>query len=138
MSRMKKGTKTSLQDFNYYGPFYVGDIVKDLDTQIECEVDSYGRAIDKYGVDHSKGRLSIVRSYAAGNELQAKLGGEEAKEGTEATQSSIVEDIVEEIDMTEARTLKSFTDQQLADELRARGYELAATKIIMVPQEIRI
>ena len=138
MSRMKKGAKTSLQDFNYYGPFYVGDIVKDLDTQMECEIDSYGRAIDKYGVDHSKGRLSIVRSYDAGNELKAKLGGEETKESTEATQSSIVEEIVEEIDMTEARTLNSFTDQQLADELRARGYELSATKIIMVPQEIRI
>lgn len=138
MSRMKKGAKTSLQDFNYYGPFYVGDIVKDLDTQMECEIDSYGRAIDKYGVDHSKGRLSIVRSYDAGNELKAKLGGEEAKESTEATQSSIVEEIVEEVAMTEAKTLKSFTDQQLADELRARGYELSATKIIMVPQEIRI
>lgn len=110
MSRMKKGAKTSLKDFNYYGPFCVGDIVKDLDTQIECEIDSYGRAIDKYGVDHSKGRLSIVRSYDAGNELKAKLGGKEAKESTEAMQSSIVEEIVEEIDMTEARTLKSFTD----------------------------
>lgn len=137
MSRMKKGAKTSLQDFNYYGPFYVGDIVKDLDSQMECEIDSYGRAIDKYGVDHSKGRLSIVRSYDAGNELKAKLGGEEAKD-TEATQSSIVEEIAEEIDMKEVRTLKSFTDQQLADELRARGYELSATKIIMAPQEIRI
>lgn len=138
MSRMKKGAKTSLQDFNYYGPFYVGDIVKDLDTQMECEIDSYGRAIDKYGVDHSKGRLSIVRSYDAGNELKAKLGDKEAKENTEATQSSIVEEFVEETAMTEAKTLKSFTDQQLADELRTRGYELTATKIIMVPQEIRI
>lgn len=138
MSRMKKGAKTSLQDFNYYGPFYVGDIVKDLDTQIECEIDSYGRAIDKYGVDHSKGRLSIVKSYDAGNELKAKLSDKEVKESTEATQSSIAEEIVEEVAMTEAKTLKSFTDQQLADELRARGYELSATKIIMVPQEIRI
>lgn len=138
MSRMKKGAKTSLQDFNYYGPFYVGDIVKDLDTQMECEIDSYGRAIDKYGVDHSKGRLSIVRSYDAGNELKAELSGEEAKENTEATQSTTAE----ESDTTEGKTvpitLESFTDQQLADELRARGYELTATKIIMVPQEIRI
>lgn len=39
---------------------------------------------------------------------------------------------------TEPVTLESFTDQQLADELRTRGYELTATKIIMVSQEIRL
>ena len=67
MARMKKGAKTSLKDFNYYGPICVGDIVKDLDTQMECEIDCYGRAMDKAGIDHSKGRLSIVRPNGSSN-----------------------------------------------------------------------
>ena len=165
---MKKGSKTSLKDFNYYGPICVGDIVKDLDTQMECEVDCYGRAMDKAGVDHSKGRLSIVRPNGSSNppidifgegpkepekdfqidqlegteglmEEASPAGGQETdSETSEATQSTTAE----ENDMTEGKTepvtLKSFTDQQLADELRTRGYELTATKIIMVPQEIRL
>ena len=165
---MKKGAKTSLKDFNYYGPICVGDIVKDLDTQMECEIDCYGRAMDKAGIDHSKGRLSIVRPNGSSNppidifedrskdvaedfrkdqlegtEGLAKeaspAGGQETdSETSEATQSTTAE----ENDMTEGKTvpitLESFTDQQLADELRIRGYELTATKIIMVPQEIRL
>ena len=168
MARMKKGAKTSLKDFNYYGPICVGDIVKDLDTQMECEIDCYGRAMDKAGVDHSKGRLSIVRPNGSSNppidifgegakepekdfqkgqlegteglkEEASPAGGQETvSETSEATQSSTAE----ESDMTEGKTepvtLESFTDQQLADELRTRGYELTATKIIMVPQEIRL
>ena len=165
---MKKGAKTSLKDFNYYGPICVGDIVKDLDTQMECEIDCYGRAMDKAGIDHSKGRLSIVRPNGSSNppidifgegakepekdfrkdqlegseglvEEASPAGGQETdSETSEAMQSTTAE----ESDMTEGKTepvtLKSFTDQQLADELRMRGYELTATKIIMVPQEIRL
>lgn len=165
---MKKGAKTSLKDFNYYGPICVGDIVKDLDTQMECEIDCYGRAMDKAGIDHSKGRLSIVRPNGSNNppidifgegakepekdfqkgqlegtegltEEASPAGGQETdSETSEATQSSTAE----ESDTTEGKiepvTLESFTDQQLADELRTRGYELTATKIIMVPQEIRL
>ena len=165
MARMKKGAKTSLKDFNYYGPICVGDIVKDLDTQMECEIDCYGRAIDKAGIDHSKGRLSIVRPNGSSNhpidiifeesekdfqkdqlegteglkEEASPAGGQETdSETSEATQSSTAE----ESDMTGEKTvpitLGGFTDQQLADELRMRGYELTATKIIMVPQEIRL
>ena len=168
MARMKKGAKTSLKDFNYYGPICVGDIVKDLDTQMECEIDCYGRAMDKAGVDHSKGRLSIVRPNGSSNppidifgegakepekdfqkdqlegteglmEEASPAGGQETdSETSEATQSTTAE----ESDTTEGKTepvaLESFTDQQLADALRTRGYELTATKIIMVPQEIRL
>ena len=143
----------------------MGDIVKDLDTQMECEIDCYGRAMDKAGIDHSKGRLSIVRPNGSSNppidiifeepekdfqkgqlegteglmEEASPAGGQETdSETSEATQSTTAE----ESDMTEGKTepvtLKSFTDQQLADELRTRGYELTATKIIMVPQEIRL
>lgn len=165
---MKKGAKTSLKDFNYYGPICVGDIVKDLDTQMECEIDCYGRAMDKAGIDHSKGRLSIVRPNGSSNppidifgeggkettedfqkdqlegteglvEEASPAGGQETdSETSEATQSTTAE----ESDTTEGKTepvaLESLTDQQLADELRTRGYELTATKIIMVPQEIRL
>ena len=161
---MKKGAKTSLKDFNYYGPICVGDIVKDLDTQMECEIDSYGRAMDKAGIDHSKGRLSIVRPHGSSKspidifeepaedfrkdqlegteglmEEASPAGGQETdSETSEATQSTTAE----ESDTTEGKTepvaLESFTDQQLADALRTRGYELTATKIIMVPQEIRL
>ena len=165
---MKKGAKTSLKDFNYYGPICVGDIVKDLDTQMECEIDCYGRAMDKAGVDHSKGRLSIVRPHDSSNppidifgegakepekdfrkdqlegteglvEEASPAGGQETdSETSEAMQSTTAE----ESDMTEGKTvpitLESFTDQQLADALRIRGYELTATKTIMVPKEIRL
>ena len=164
MARMKKGAKTSLKDFNYYGPICVGDIVKDLDTQMECEIDCYGRAMDKAGIDHSKGRLSIVRPNGSSNppidiifeepekdfqkdqlegteglvEEASPAGGQETdSETSEAMQSTTVE----EIDTTEGKIvpiLGCFTDQQLADELRTRGYELTATKIIMVPREIRL
>ena len=168
MARMKKGAKTSLKDFNYYGPICVGDIVKDLDTQMECEIDCYGRAMDKAGVDHSKGRLSIVRPNGSNNppidifgegakepekdfqkdqlegteglmEEASPAGGQETdSETSEATQSSTAEESDTTEGKTEPVTLESFTDQQLADELRTRGYELTATKIIMVPQEIRL
>ena len=162
---MKKGAKTSLKDFNYYGPICVGDIVKDLDTQMECEIDCYGRAMDKAGIDHSKGRLSIVRPNGSSNppidiifeepekdfqkdqlegteglmEEASPAGGQETdSETSEAMQSTTAE----ENDMTEGKTvpitLESFTDQQLADALRIRGYELTATKTIMVPKEIRL
>ena len=72
-------------------------------------------------------------------EEASPAGGQETdSETSEATQSTTVE----ESDTTEGKTepvaLESFTDQQLADELRTRGYELTATKIIMVPQEIRL
>ena len=164
---MKKGAKTSLKDFNYYGPICVGDIVKDLDTQLECEIDCYGRAMDKAGVDHSKGRLSIVRPFSivrpdklSGDvaedtaedfqkdqlegtegltEEASPAGGQETdSETSEATQSTTAEENDTTEGKTEPVTLESFTDQQLADELRTRGYELTATKIIMVPQEIRL
>ena len=164
---MKKGAKTSLKDFNYYGPICVGDIVKDLDTQMECEIDCYGRAMDKAGIDHSKGRLSIVRPNGSSNppidiifeepekdfqkdqlegteglmEEASPAGGQETdSETSEAMQSTTAE----ESDMTGEKTflmnlaLGGFSDQQLADELRMRGYELTATKIIMVPKEIRL
>ena len=170
MARMKKGAKTSLKDFNYYGPICVGDIVKDLDTQMECEIDCYGRAMDKAGIDHSKGRLSIVRPHDSSNppidifgegakepekdfrkdqmegtegltEEASPAGGQETdSETSEAMQSTTAE----ESDMTGEKTflmnlaLGGFSDQQLADELRMRGYELTATKIIMVPREIRL
>lgn len=162
---MKKGAKTSLKDFNYYGPICVGDIVKDLDTQMECEIDCYGRAMDKAGIDHSKGRLSIVRPNGSSNhpidiifeepekdfqkgqlegteglmEEASPAGGQETdSETSEATQSTTAEESDTTEGKTEPVTLESFTDQQLADELRTRGYELTATKIIMVPQEIRL
>ena len=162
---MKKGAKTSLKDFNYYGPICVGDIVKDLDTQMECEIDCYGRAMDKAGIDHSKGRLSIVRPNGSSNppidiifeepekdfqkdqlegteglvEEASPAGGQETdSETSEATQSSTAEENDMTGGKTEPVTLGGFTDQQLADELRTRGYELTATKIIMVPQEIRL
>ena len=168
MARMKKGAKTSLKDFNYYGPICVGDIVKDLDTQMECEIDCYGRAMDKAGVDHSKGRLSIVRPNGSSNppidifgegakepekdfqkgqlegteglmEEASPAGGQETdSETSEATQSTTAEENDTPEGKTEPVTLESFTDQQLADALRTRGYELTATKIIMVPQEIRL
>lgn len=165
---MKKGAKTSLKDFNYYGPICVGDIVKDLDTQMECEIDCYGRAMDKAGIDHSKGRLSIVRLNGSSNppidifgegakepekdfqkdqlegtkglkEEASPAGGQETdSETSEATQSTTAEESDTTEGKTEQVTLESFTDQQLADALRTRGYELTATKIIMVPQEIRL
>ena len=168
MARMKKGAKTSLKDFNYYGPICVGDIVKDLDTQMECEIDCYGRAMDKAGIDHSKGRLSIVRPNGSNNppidifgegakepekdfqkdqlegteglmEEASPAGGQETdSETSEATQSTTAEESDTTEGKTEPVTLGGFTDQQLADELRTRGYELTATKIIMVPQEIRL
>ena len=165
MARMKKGAKTSLKDFNYYGPICVGDIVKDLDTQMECEIDCYGRAMDKAGIDHSKGRLSIVRPNGSSNrpidiifeepekdfqkdqlegtegltEEASPAGGQETdSETSEATQSTTAEESDTTEGKTEPVTLGGFTDQQLADELRMRGYELTATKTIMVPKEIRL
>ena len=165
---MKKGAKTSLKDFNYYGPICVGDIVKDLDTQMYCEIDCYGRAMDKAGTDHSKGRLSIVRPNGSSNppidifgegakepekdfrkdqlegtegltEEASPAGGQETdSETSEATQSTTAEESVMMEGKTEPVTLGGFSDQQLADELRTRGYELTATKIIMVPKEIRL
>lgn len=172
---MKKGASTSLNDFNYYGTLRVGDIVMDLDSGIECEIDRYGRAMDKYGNDHSKRRLGIVKPWKPGDdekkkrdaeekavkeaekdfqmdqfedpeELVVELAEETSPAGGQKTDSETSEAMqsttVEENAMTEEEktplTLESFTDQQLADELRTRGYEVSASKIIMVPQEVTL
>ncbi|MBQ0144995.1 MAG: hypothetical protein KBS78_07465 [Bacteroidales bacterium] len=172
---MKKGASTSLNDFPYYGTHRVGDIVMDLDSGIECEIDRYGRAMDKYGIDRSKKRLGIVKPWKPGDDEKKKRDAEEKavkeaekdfqmdqfedpeelvvelaeetspaggqttnSETSEAMQSSTVEENAMTEEETAAPTLVSFTDQQLADELRTRGYEVSASKIIMVPQEVTL
>lgn len=174
MAALKKGATTSLVDFNYYGNLHVGDIVKDLDSGIECEIDKYGRAMDKYGNDHSKRRLAIVKPYDAGAELMKKkeaeknakeaekdfqidqlektedakielaeepspAGGQQKDSATlEAEQSSTAEESASMEEEKAPLSLESLTDQQLADELRKRGYKVSASKVIIVRQEVTL
>lgn len=173
MAALKKGATTSLVDFNYYGNLHVGDIVKDLDSGIECEIDKYGRAMDKYGNDHSKRRLAIVKPYDAGAELKKKEAEKNAKEAekdfqidqlektedakielaeepspaggqqkdsatSEAEQSSTAEESASMEEEKAPLSLESLTDQQLADELRKRGYKVSASKVIIVRQEVTL
>lgn len=175
MAALKKGATTSLVDFNYYGNLHVGDIVKDLDSGIECEIDKYGRAMDKYGNDHSKRRLAIVKPYDAGAELMKKrkeaeknakeaekdfqidqlektedakielaeepspAGGQQKDSATsEAGQSSTAEESASMEEEKAHLSLESLTDQQLADELRKRGYKVSASKVIIVRQEVTL
>lgn len=118
MSKLKKGTFVALdKDFKN---ICVGDLVRDADGNI-YSVDAYGRAVKK--ADKTRHALSDLGK----TELYIPEGAGTAESTSEA-EAAPKEDIPAERDA--GITLAEASDQQLADELRRRGYRLTARKTV--------
>ena len=114
---MKKGTNVGL-DKNYKN-VCVGDQIKDEDGLIYV-IDKYGNAVEKgSGVVF---RLHEIQPFELYNPEPIAPEPEQTKE-----------QIVDEMfGPTRSEALEILTDQDLADELRRRGYEVKATKTTIV------
>jgi len=118
MSKLKKGTFVGL-DKNYKN-ICVSDLVRDADGSIYT-VDAYGRAVKKE--DKSVHDLSSLRE----PELYYPEGTGAAK-STSKAEAAPKNNVPAE--SAAGVTLAEATDQQLADELRRRGYKLTAKKTV--------
>lgn len=118
MSKLKKGTFVGL-DKNYKN-ICVSDLVRDADGNIYT-VDAYGRAVKKE--DKTVHDLSSLRE----PELYYPEGAGNTK-STPKAETAPKKDTPPEGDA--GITLTEATDQQLADELRRRGYKLTAKKTV--------
>ena len=118
MSKLKKGTFVALdKDFKN---ICVGDLVRDTDGNI-YSVDAYGRAVKK--ADKTRHALSDLGK----TELYVPEGTGDA-ESTSKAEAAPKEDTPAED--SKGVTLAEASDQQLADELRRRGYRLTASKTV--------
>lgn len=118
MSKLKKGTFVAL-DKNFKN-ICVGDHVRDADGFIYT-INAYGRAVKK--ADKTRHALSDLRE----PELYIPEGAKAAKSTPKAEAAPKKENPTEG---DTSVTLAKASDQQLADELRRRGYKLTAKKTV--------
>lgn len=118
MSKLKQGTFVALD--KDYKNICVGDLVRDADGFIYT-VDAYGRTISK--ADKTVHSLSDLRE----PELYIPEGAGDAEPASKA-EAAPKEDTPAE--GSKGVTLAEASDQQLADELRRRGYKLTASKTV--------
>lgn len=118
MSKLKKGTFVAL-DKNFKN-ICVGDHVRDAEGFIYT-INAYGRAVKK--ADKTRHALSDLHE----PELYIPEGAKAAK-STPKAEAAPKEDTPTEGDA--GVTLTEASDQQLADELRRRGYKLTAKKTV--------
>lgn len=136
---MKKGTGIGLNDVNGR-EIAVGDKVINLDSGIECTVNKYGNVVDASGVTHNKRRLQIIAEWHPGDD-EAKKMKPEVTESVKPEPMKLEEEDVEILEMngtTEPLAFDCFEDQELADELRRRGYTVTASKVVIVEQTITL
>ena len=123
---MKKGTNVGL-DKNYKN-VCVGDQIKDADGYIYT-IDRYGKAVGKGGSAFQLSEIHPFELYQpdpVAHEPEL-LVHELPQEALEAIKNH---DLGRHIEIRPA--IGSFGDQDLADELRRRGYEVKATKTTIV------
>lgn len=121
MGTLKKGTPTNMVDAVTQAKICVGDVCRDLDSGMECVADRYGRAIDKFGGDHSKGRLRVIETPQE-----------------EASEPAVEAAANEANGMSDFLSLSQASDIELKKELECRGWKVIATKEVMVPQIIEL
>lgn len=117
---MKKGTHVGL-DKNYNN-VCVGDKIKDFEGYIYT-IDKYGNAVRND--DGASFPLHKVQPF----ELYQPEPVAPEPEPEDKTKEEIVDEM---FGPTRAEALEILTDQDLADELRRRGYEVTATKTTIV------
>lgn len=116
MAKMKKGTNVGL-DKNYNN-VTVGDIIKDADGVI-YEIDGYGHAVRRE--DGSYFKLSDLPPF----ELYLPDADADPQDEDRAEKNE------QEYSWEKRKeSLSIIPDRMLADELRARGYEVRATKLV--------
>lgn len=118
MSKLKKGTFVAL-DKNFKN-ICVGDLVRDAEGFIYT-INAYGHAVKK--ADKTRHALSDLRE----PELYIPEGAKAAKSTPKAKAAPKKDAPVES---SAGVKLAEATDQQLADELRRRGYKLTAKKTV--------
>lgn len=142
---MKKGTHVGL-DKNYNN-VCVGDHVKD-EVGLIYKIDAYGRAVCKVdGAIHELSNLGRFEVYIPDDDLISDRASEEAtEEATEEERQEFMrraleiltdEDLRNEmkkrgLNYTESPEIAECSDADLAAELRARGYDVKATKQVTV------
>lgn len=142
---MKKGTHVGL-DKNYNN-VCVGDYVKD-EVGLIYKIDAYGRAVCKVdGAIHELSNLGRFEVYIPDDDLISDRASEEAtEEATEEERQEFMrraleiltdEDLRNEmkkrgLNYTESPEIAECSDADLAAELRARGYDVKATKQVVV------
>lgn len=146
---MKKGTPIGKVDAGYLD-IRVGDTVRNIHNKLEGVVNSYGSVerrcgivekissgkdwvvIEKYDpADDLKEKESVMPEMEAMKEAVEELTGTAVEEAAEEKETEAPEQNVGQIIMEAARASEP-TDQELVDELRARGYTVTATKRIEV------
>lgn len=120
METMKKGANVGL-DKNYKN-VCVGDQIKDWEGYIYT-IDEYGNA-----VRHEDGASFPLHKVQPFELYQPEPVAPEP-EPEDKTKEEIVDEM---FGPTRAEALEILTDQDLADELRRRGYEVTATKTTIV------
>lgn len=128
MKKSKKGTPIGVKDANYHD-IKVGDHLVLPDTGLDVTINGYGKPVSPSGAFVKLTEEQLRRSY---------IKGEKPAPVPDFSAVDLPGDL-EEIatkerpgDFREPLTLEGFTDQDLADELRSRGYEVTATKTITV------
>lgn len=118
MSKLKKGTFVALdKDFKN---ICVGDLVRDADGYI-YSVDAYGRAVKKADkTTHALSDLGKTELYVP----------EEAGDAEPTSKAEAAPKKENPAEGSKRITLAEASDQQLADELRRRGYKLTASKTV--------
>lgn len=150
---MKKGTPIGKVDAGYLD-IRVGDTVRNIHNKLEGVVNSYGSVERRCGIVEkiSSGEdWVVVEKYDPAEELKEKESVmpemEAMKEAVEELTGTAVEEAAEEKEteapeQNEGQTIMEAarpsepapapTDQELVNELRARGYTVTATKRIEV------
>ena len=127
MSKLKEGTFVAL-DKNTKN-IYVGGFIKDADGFI-YKIDNYGRAVrnDDKSI-HDLKDLKEVEVYSAPTDGKAPAEDPAARKKAKSPRKRRTPSAEEG---NKRAGLQNYTDQDLADELRARGYRLTAKKTINV------
>lgn len=138
MKKSKKGTPIGVKDANYRD-IKVGDHLVLPDNGLDVVINAYGKPVSPSGAFVVLTEEQLRRSYIKGvkpvlvpDDLEKKdlememekekefplLAGEERREARFKASPSL--------------SLEGFTDEQLVTELRGRGYEVTATKTIII------
>ena len=130
---MKQGTHVGL-DKNLKN-IRVGDTIKDGDGN-EYIINSYGLAVDNFKGGTKKigdlKNIELVKGFEIKGEDSPSGGAKTEQVKVPAPPLPASEHTATEILDARKETLKSYSDQELAAELRRRGYEVEATKTVII------
>lgn len=134
MAAMKQGTHIGRMDFHGQ-EICVGDTLRSKVTGTIYTVNKYGQPVDEHGNKPAVFRGSEFEIYSSsedGSELAIALEDfspvQEAVSITENVDYELIDDVRPDMDMR----FRGISSQELADELRQRGYTVTASKTVTI------